>query len=196
MVELNILSEVEQAEEPKQQEDRQPKTGGVPKSAHAAGDQRPKAAEAAKPTAPEDQARKTGAAADGGAAADAGAMIRDVEPRLVRKLIDVALEGNFRAISYLLDRIRRVDQIKLAHVEISEDGVENLRKLLNAYTTGKIDGKEAKAAAGQLEAFVKAANALDAKVGLTALQRQVDANERMLIQLVNALKQTKGKKGS
>jgi hypothetical protein len=51
MVELNI-TRVEHPEEPKQQEDQQPKAGGVSESTQEAGGQRPKAAEAAKPKAP------------------------------------------------------------------------------------------------------------------------------------------------
>jgi hypothetical protein len=183
MVELNIR-EVEQPEAPKPQEQEQPKTGGVPESAQEEEGRRHKAAEAAKPRVAEDQGPKTGAAAD------AGAMIRDVELRLVRKLIDMALQGDFRAITYLLAHSRHVDQIKLGNVECPEDGVENLRRVLNAHSTGKIGGTEAKAAAGQLEAFVKAAIAVDAKVGLAALKRQVDYNERMLIQLMSLEKES------
>ena len=56
---------------------------------------------------------------------------------------------------------------------------------MNAYSTGKIGGTEAKAVARQIDAFVKAAIALDAKVGLAALKRQVDDNERMLVQLMS-----------
>ncbi len=188
MIELSIGNEVEQAEEPKQQENQQPKAGSVPESGLEEEGQRPKATEAAEPIAAEPQAHKTGAAA-------AAAMIRDAEPRLVRKLIDRALQGDVRAHAYLLDHSRHVDQIKLGNVEIAEDGVENLRKLLNAYSTGKIGGTEAKAVARQLEAFVKAAIALDTKVGLAALERQVNSNERKLIQLMNLLKQKNGKKG-
>ncbi len=188
MIELSIGNEVEQAEEPKQQENQQPKAGSVPESGLEEEGQRPKATEAAEQIAAEPQAHKTGAAA-------AAAMIRDAEPRLVRKLIDRALQGDVRAHAYLLDHSRHVDQIKLGNVEIAEDGVENLRKLLNAYSTGKIGGTEAKAVARQLEAFVKAAIALDTKVVLAALERQVNSNERKLIQLMNLLKQKDGKKG-
>ncbi len=117
-------------------------------------------------------------------------MIRDAEPRLIRKLIDMGLQGDFRAITYLLDHIRQVDQIKLGNIQIADDGVENLRKLVNAYSTGKIGGTEAKAVARQIEAFVKAAIALDAKVGLAALKRQVDYNERMFIQLMRLEKES------
>ncbi len=161
MVELNIASEVEQAEEPKQQ-----------------------AAGTAEPKAPEDQAHKTGVAAD------AATMISDAEPRFVRKLIETGLGGDFRAITFLLDRVRRVDEIKLSPVECEEQGAENLRRLLNAFNAGQISGKEAKAVAGHLAAFVKAAIALDAKVGLAALKRQVDYNERMFIQLMRLEKES------
>jgi hypothetical protein len=181
MVELSV----EQPQAPKPQEKEQPKMGGVPTSTQEEEGHRPKAAaEAAEPKAPEDQEHKTRAAAD------AGAMIRDAEPRLVRKLIEMGLEGDSRAIIYLLDHIRQVDQIRLDNVEILEDGVENLRKLFNAYSTGKIGGTEAKAVTRQLEAFVKAAIALDAKVGLAALKRQVDSNERMLVQFMSLAKET------
>lgn len=179
MVEINILPKLEQPEAPKEQEKEQPKTGGAPESAQEEEGQPPKAAQAADPIAPEDQGHKTGAAAD------PAAMIRDAEQRLIRKLIDMGLQGDFRAITYLLDHIRHVDQIKLGNIEIADDGVENLRKLVNAYSTGKIGGTEAKAVARQIEAFVKAAIALDAKVGLAALKRQVDDNERMLVQLMS-----------
>ena len=123
MVEINILPKVEQPEAPKQQEKEQPKTGGAPELAQEEEGQPPKAAQAADPKAPEDQGHKTGAAAD------PAAMIRDAEPRLIRKLIDMGLQGDFRAITYLLDHIRHVDQIKLGNIEIADDGVENLRKL-------------------------------------------------------------------
>ena len=188
MVELSIGNEVEQAEEPKPQENQQPKAGSVPESALEAEGQRPKAAQAPEPIAAEPQADKTGAAA-------AAAMIRDAEPRIVRTLIDRALQGDVRAITHLLDHSRHVDQIKLSNVGFVEDGVENLRKLVNAYSTGKIGGKEAKAVARQLEAFVKASIALDTKVSLAALERQVNSNERKLFQLMNLLKQKDGKKG-
>ncbi len=178
MVEINILPKVEQPGAPEQQEKEQPKTGGAPESAGEAGGQPPKSAEAADPKAPEDQGHKTGAAAD------AATMITDAEPRLVRKLIEMGLGGDFRAITYLLDHVRRVDKIKLSPVECEEQGVENLRRLSNAFSAGQISGKEAKAVAGHLEAFVKAAIALDAKVGLAALKQQVDYNERMLVQLI------------
>jgi hypothetical protein len=114
-------------------------------------------------------------------------MIRNAEPRLIRKLIEIGLEGNYHAIIYLLDHIQRVGQIKLTDVQCVEDGVENLRLLLNAFSTGQIPGKEAKAVAGQLAAFVKAAIALDAKVGLAALKRQMAEHDKMLIHLLNLL---------
>jgi hypothetical protein len=184
MFEINILPKVEQPEAPKQQEKEQPKTGGAPESSEEVKGEQPKSAEAAELKAPEDQGHKTGPAAD------PAAMIRDAEPRLIRKLIDLGLQGDFRAITYLLDHIRQVDQIKLGNIQISDDGVENLRKLVNAYSTGKIGGTEAKAVARQLEAFVKAAIALDAKVDLAALKRQVDYNERMFIQLMRLEKES------
>jgi hypothetical protein len=58
---------------------------------------------------------------------------------------------------------------------------------LNALRTGQIPGDEAKAVAAQLEAFVKAAIALDAKVGLAALKRQVAEHDKMLMRLLNIL---------
>jgi len=94
MIELSIGNEVEQVEEPKLQENQQPKAGSVPESALEAEGQRPKAAQAAEPIAAEPQADKTGAAA-------AAAMIRDAEPRIVRTLIDRALQGDVRAITHL-----------------------------------------------------------------------------------------------
>ena len=189
MIEPNILPEVEQPEAPKQQEKEQPKTGGAPESSEEVEGQQPKSAEAAELKAPANQEHKTRPAAD------PAAMIRDAEPRLIRKLIEMGLQGDFRAITYLLDHSRHVDQIKLSNVGFVEDGVENLRKLVNAYSTGKIGGAEAKAVARQLEAFVKASIALDTKVSLAALERQVNSNERKLFQLMNLLKQKDGKKG-
>src|SRR4051794_22755136 len=46
------------------------------------------------------------------------AMIRDAEPRLLRKLIELALQGkgNLQAIVYLLDRVQRIDQLNLGDV--------------------------------------------------------------------------------
>ena len=88
------------------------------------------------------------------------------------------------------EHIRQVDQIKLGNIQIADDGVENLRKLVNAYCTGKIGVTEAKAVSRLLEAFVKTAIALDAKVGLAALKRQVDYNERMFIQLMRLEKES------
>ena len=171
MIEPNILPEFEQPEAPKQQEKEQPKTGGAPESSEEL-------------KAPANQEHKTRPAAD------PAAMIRDAEPRLIRKLIEMGLQGDFRAITYLLDHSRHVDLIKLGNIQIADDGVENLRKLVNAYNTGKIGVTEAKAVSRLLEAFVKAAIALDAKVGLAALQRQVDYNQRMLLQLMSLEKES------
>jgi len=180
MIEPNILPEFEQPKAPKQQEKEQPKTGGASESSEEVEGQQPKPAEAEELKAP----GKTRPAAD------PAAMIRDAEPRLIRKLIDMGLQGDFRAITYLLDHSRHVDQIKLGNIQIADDGVENLRKLVNAYNTGKIGVTEAKAVSRLLEAFVKAAIALDAKVGLAALQRQVDYNQRMLLQLMSLEKES------
>jgi hypothetical protein len=184
MIEPNILPEFEQPEAPKQQEKEQPKTGGAPESSEEVEGQQPKSAEAAELKAPANQEHKTRPAAD------PAAMIRDAEPRLIRKLIEMGLQGDFRAITYLLDHSRHVDLIKLGNIQIADDGVENLRKLVNAYNTGKIGVTEAKAVSRLLEAFVKAAIALDAKVGLAALQRQVDYNQRMLLQLMSLEKES------
>ena len=96
MIEPNILPEFEQPEAPKQQEKEQPKTGGAPESSEEVEGQQPKSAEAAELKVPANQEHKTRPAAD------PAAMIRDAEPRLIRKLIEMGLQGDFRAITYLL----------------------------------------------------------------------------------------------
>jgi hypothetical protein len=96
---------------------------------------------------------------------------------ILRKAIEMAMDGNVPMMKFLLDRIlpkERPIQLELPRLDWAHDGVDAMAKIVDAVSSGRITPREA-ADIGQLvSAFTQAIDASDAAVEIDRLKSKLD----------------------
>ena len=92
---------------------------------------------------------------------------------ILRKAIEMAMNGNVSMMKFLLDRIlpkERPIQLELPHLDRAHDSVDAMAAIVDAVSSGRITPREA-ADVGQLvSAFTKAIEATDVESEINSLK--------------------------
>jgi hypothetical protein len=95
----------------------------------------------------------------------AAALLEDEQSALVRKAIEVALDGDVPMLKFLLDRIlprERVIRIHLPKIDFADDAVEALGQIIREVADGTITPSEAATLATLPNSLAKAIDVADA----------------------------------
>jgi hypothetical protein len=106
----------------------------------------------------------------------AAALLEDEQSALVRKAIEVALDGDVPMLKFLLDRIlprERVIRIHLPKIDFADDAVEALGQIIREVADGTITPSEAATLATLPNSLAKAIDVADAVKRLDALEAKL-----------------------